>query len=84
MGKFLEDYTSNGELDDFLVNIVYTVIDFFLKTDNTVMERIDAIGIGGRMDYGQASAMAWVYFLCVIVALGIVSLIISREVYYYE
>lgn len=67
-----------------LVNIVYTVIDFFLKTDNTVMERIDAIGIGGRMDYGQASAMAWVYFLCVIVALGIVSLIISRRVYYYE
>ena len=66
-----------------LVNIVYTVIDFFLKTDNTVM-RIEAIGIGGRMDYGQASAMAWVYFLCVIVALGIVSLIISRRVYYYE
>ena len=65
-------------------NIVYTVIDFFLKTDNTVMDRIDAIGIGGRMDYGQASAMAWVYFLCVIVALGIVSLIISRRVYYYE
>ena len=61
-----------------LVNIVYTVIDFFLKTDNTVMDRIDAIGIGGRMDYGQASAMAWVYFLCVIVALGIVSLIISK------
>ena len=62
-----------------LVNIVYTVIDFFLKTDNTVMDRIDAIGIGGRMDYGQASAMAWVYFLCVIVALGIVSLIIYRK-----
>ena len=67
-----------------LVNIVYTVIDFFLKTDNTVMERIYEIAIGGRMDYGQASAMAWVYFLCVIVALGIVSLIISRRVYYYE
>ena len=81
MGKFLEDYTSNGELDDFGK---YRIIDFFLKTDNTVMDRIDAIGIGGRMDYGQASAMAWVYFLCVIVALGIVSLIISRRVYYYE
>lgn len=67
-----------------LVNIVYTVIDFFLKTDNTVMEKIDSVGIGGAMDYGQASAMAWIYFLCVIVALGIVSLIISRRVYYYE
>ncbi len=67
-----------------LVNIVYTVIDFFLKTDNAVMEKIDKVGIGGAMDYGQASAMAWVYFLCVIVALGLVSLIISRRVYYYE
>ena len=35
-----------------LVNIVYTVIDFFLKTDNTVMDRIDAIGIGGRVGDG--------------------------------
>ncbi len=67
-----------------LVNIVYTVIDFFLKTDNTVMEKIDSVGIGGTMDYGLSSAMAWVYFLCVILALGIVSLIISRRVYYYE
>ena len=67
-----------------LVNIVYTVIDFFLKSDNSVMEKIDKVGIAGAMDYGQASAMAWVYFLCVIVALGLVSLIVSRRVYYYE
>lgn len=67
-----------------LVNIVYTVIDFFLKTDNAVMEKIDKVGIGGAMDYGLASSMAWVYFLCVIAALGLVSLIISRRVYYYE
>lgn len=65
-----------------LVNIVYTVIDFFLKSDNTVMEKISAEVT--KMQYGFSSAMAWIYFLCVILALGIVSLIISRRVYYYE
>lgn len=65
-----------------LVNVVYTVIDFFLKTDNQVMTKIsDEVG---KLNYGFSSAMAWVYFLCVIVILGIVSLIISKRVYYYE
>lgn len=66
-----------------LVNIVYTVIDFFLKSDNEVMTLISDV-ITADLEYGIGSAMAWVYFLCVIVALGLVSLIISRRVYYYE
>lgn len=65
-----------------LVNVIYTVIDFFLKTDNTVMTKISEEV--GKMNYGFSSAIAWVYFLCVIVILGIVSLIISKRVYYYE
>lgn len=65
-----------------LVNVVYTVIDFFLKTDNQVMTKISEEV--GKLNYGFSSAMAWVYFLCVIVILGIVSLIISKRVYYYE
>ena len=65
-----------------LVNIVYTVIDFFVKTDNQVMTKIsDTVA---KMEYGFSSAMAWVYFLCVLIILAIVSLIISRRVYYYE
>ena len=65
-----------------LVNVVYTVIDFFLKTDNTVMTKISEEV--GKLNYGFSSAMAWVYFLCVIIILGIISLIISKRVYYYE
>ncbi len=65
-----------------LVNVVYTVIDFFLKSDNQVMTKIsDEVG---KLNYGFSSAMAWVYFLCVIIILAIVSLIISKRVYYYE
>ena len=65
-----------------LVNVVYTVIDFFLKTDNQVMTKISEEV--GKLSYGFSSAMAWIYFLCVIPILGIVSLIISKRVYYYE
>ena len=54
-----------------LVNVVYTVIDFFLKTDNTVMTKISEEV--GKLNYGFSSAMAWVYFLCVIIILGIVA-----------
>lgn len=65
-----------------LVNIVYTVIDFFCRTDNQVMTKIqDTVG---KLEYGFSSAMAWIYFLCVIVILGIISLIISKRIYYYE
>ena len=65
-----------------LVNVVYTVIDFFLKTDNQVMTKISEEV--GKLSYGFSSAMAWIYFLCVILILGIDSLIISKRVYYYE
>ena len=37
-----------------------------------------------KLDYGFASAMAWVYFAIVIVIIGVSSLIISKGVYYYD
>lgn len=65
-----------------LVNFIYTVIDFFLKSDNQAMWYItDQVN---QIQYGRASAMAWIYFGCVIVIIAIVSLIISKRVYYYE
>lgn len=66
-----------------LVNLVYTVIDFFVKTDNEVMEKISETMIP-LMDYGFSSAMAWIYFLAVIIIIAIFGGIISRWVYYYE
>lgn len=66
-----------------LVNVIYTIIDFFIRTDNQVMTKISET-MTKQMDYGFASAMAWIYFLCVIVIIGVVSAIISRWVYYYE
>jgi len=66
-----------------LVNIIYSVVDYFIRTDNRVMEKI-SITLMRRMEYGFSTAMAWVYFLAVILVIGISSAIISRKVYYYE
>ena len=66
----------------FLVNWVYTIVDFCMRTDNEVMEKIsDTLTL---LNYGLASAMAWSYFVITMVFLAISSFIISRRVYYYE
>lgn len=67
----------------FLVNWIYTVIDFCMRSDNAVMKKITTT-FQQQIQYGFASAMSWSYFLIVIVIVGISSLIISRRVYYYE
>jgi len=66
-----------------LVNVVYSVVDYFIRTDNRVMEKIRETMMQ-RMEYGFSTAMAWVYFLAVIVIIGIAMALISRKVYYYE
>ncbi len=67
----------------FLVNWIYTIVDFCMRSDNQVMEKISDTMIV-NLDYGFASAMAWVYFGIVIVLIGVSSAIISKGVYYYE
>jgi len=66
-----------------LVNVVYSVVDYFIRTDNRVMEKIK-VTMMQRMEYGFSTAMAWVYFLTVILIIGIAMAIISKKVYYYE
>ncbi len=66
-----------------LVNWIYTVIDFCMRTDNQVISKISNT-MGRELDYGSASAMSWVYFVIVMVYIAITSLIISKGVYYYD
>lgn len=67
----------------FLVNWIYTVIDFCMRSDNEVMKKFQKVMIE-QTKYGFSSAMAWIYFVIVIAIVGITSLIISRRVYYYD
>ena len=67
----------------FLVNWVYTIIDFCMRSDNQVIDRINTVMIT-EINYGLASAMSWIYFAIVMAFVGITSLLISKGVYYYE
>lgn len=67
----------------FLVNWIYTVVDFCMRSDNQVIEKIQKV-MKINLNYGFASAMSWAYFVLVIAIVGVSSLIISRRVYYYE
>ena len=67
-----------------LVNCIYTIIDFFMKDDNTVIEHINSVMYGTQMDFGLASAQSWVYFGVAFVFIGISSLIIRLAVKSYE
>ena len=66
-----------------LVNVVYSVVDYFIRTDNLVMEKIN-ITLVRRLDFSFSTAMAWVYFLAVMIIIGTAVGLISKKVYYYE
>lgn len=66
-----------------LVNWVYTIVDFCMRTDNEVMEKIQEV-MTQYIEYDMASAMSWIYFGIVIAIIGVSSLLISKAVYYYD
>lgn len=63
-----------------LANLIYTVIDMFIDSENPVMSIVLAQSRGLR--YGLSAAMAWIYFLIVAVALAIIVAIVSKFVFY--
>ncbi len=67
----------------FLVNWIYTVVDFCMRSDNSVIEKIQTVMVQNQ-EYGNASAMSWIYFLIVLAFVGITSFFISKRVYYYD
>ncbi len=67
----------------FLVNWIYTVVDFCMRSDNEIIEKITDL-MNVNLNYGLASAMSWAYFVLVMAIVGVSSLIISKGVYYYE
>jgi ABC-type sugar transport system permease subunit len=62
-----------------LVNCIYTIVDFFMKNDNRVMERISTV-MYSDFNFGVSSAMSWIYFGVALVFILISSFIISRAV----
>jgi ABC-type sugar transport system permease subunit len=63
-----------------LANLIFTIIDSFTAPDNLVMGRV--LDLQHEWTFGRAAAMAWVYFAIVLVAVGIITLIMNRFIYY--
>ena len=68
-----------------LVNTVYTVIDSFTSESNTVMQYITRVynyETQALRPRELSSAMSWLYFLIVLLMIGLVALILSAFVFY--
>ncbi len=63
------------------VNTIYTVIDSFTSQSNTVMVYINSVYKGTEGNV-RATAMSWVYFLLVLLILGLVAGILSAYIFY--
>lgn len=63
-----------------LANLIFTIIDSFTDTSNPVMSLV--LDFQKNWKYGVSSAMAWSYFLIVMVAIGILTIIVNKFVYY--
>ncbi len=66
-----------------LVNVIYSIVDSFTKPTNNMMAAIQSTAFELSY-YGYSAAMAWIYFAVILVMLAIVSLIISRYVFYQQ
>lgn len=66
-----------------LVNCIYTIIDFFMKNDNEVMELIYQVTYQD-FKFGISAAMSWIYFAIALAFIGVASFIISKAVKSYE
>lgn len=63
-----------------LANLIYTVIDAFVDSENPVMKMV--IVQSKQLEYGISSAYAWIYFVIIGVVLAIVAAIASKFVFY--
>ena len=63
-----------------VTNLIYTIVDSFIDPNNSVMSLV--LARASAWYHGESAAMAWAYFLIVIIALCIVLPIINKFVYY--
>lgn len=66
-----------------LVNTIYTIVDSFTNPRYEVLDYIQKVSFSNA-NYGFGSALSFIYFLCTLLLIGLVTLIISRFVFYNE
>lgn len=66
-----------------LVNVVYSIVDSFTKPTNAMILAIQETAFELSY-YGYSAAMSWIYFGIVLLMLGLISLILSRYIFYHQ
>lgn len=64
-----------------LVNIVYTVVDSFTDYGNPVLQYITGAAFS-EYEYAYSASLAWIYFLSLLVIVGLTCFIAGKKVFY--
>ena len=64
-----------------IINVTYSVIDSFTDYQNKVMQYVYDLGFF-QMRYGYSSAVAWIFFICIIAILGVVNFALNKIAFY--
>jgi len=65
-----------------LVNTIYTIIDSFTSSSNTVMSYIANVYTQPNGGNVVSTAMSWIYFLLVAGLTAVVAAVISASIFY--
>lgn len=63
--------------------VIYTIIDSFVISTNQTLETIQTTAFTKQL-FGLSAAMAWVYFLLILIIIGVVYYLLSRMVKKYD
>ena len=64
-----------------LTNTIYSIIDSFLNSPMSNLLQDTSFKL---YNFGLSAAMSWVYFLIILLILGLFTMLISRRVFYYD
>lgn len=65
--------TLPGMVPFIFLNTIYTVVDLFTYPWNPIIQRVKA-----NSEYGPSSALIWIYFMIILIFLGLIMLIFRR------
>ena len=67
----------------FMVNLIYTITDTFTAYGNEVMQLIMST-VQEKMKFEYSATLAWIYFLVIILIMGLTYLLVNRKVVYVD
>lgn len=63
-----------------MTNLIYTIVDTFTDYSNPVIQYIALIS--QKVELSFSAAMSWIYFLIVLIVMGVVYALVNRHVFY--